>query len=62
MPSVAAAIVMVKLLVLAVAPLASVTRIVTAWFCTDVGVPLIVPVEGDKVRPAGSDPVTTSKV
>ena len=45
-----------------VAPLASVTRTVTVWFCTDVGVPLIVPVEGDKVRPAGSAPVTTSKV
>ena len=57
----AAAIEIVKLLVFAGAPLASVTRIVTALFSTEVGVPLIVPVELDNVRPAGREPVTTEK-
>ena len=55
-------IVRVNELVVAVAPLASVTRTVTVWVDGAVGVPLITPVDGSRDNPLGSAPVATANV
>lgn len=54
----ALAIEMVKLVVVLVAPLASVTLAVMAWFPTVLGVPLITPVDAFRDKPLGSVPET----
>ena len=48
----------VKLLVVLVAPLASVTLAVMAWLPTALGVPLITPVDAFRDKPLGSVPET----
>ena len=48
--------------VVATAPLASVTRTVTARFSTPLGVPLITPVEAFKLKPSGKVPLAIEKV
>jgi hypothetical protein len=54
----ALAIEIVKLLVVLVALLASVTLAVMAWLPTALGVPLITPVDGFRDKPLGSVPET----
>ena len=59
--TIGAAIVMLKLLV-AVAAMESVTRTVKVETAAMVGVPVMAPVLAFRVRPAGSEPVTTDHV